>query len=171
MESKSLRQGGGKTLSQLKKRVKKEVVKSRRKNSIKKILVPLDGSKDSFKGLTYAIDLALSCNAKVFGAYVIPYYPEYWAFLKPPSEKTLLKEGKKTLDQAKKICEKNGINFSSKILHGENAGKRIMSFAANHKYDLIVMGSIGKGSLKRLILGSISNYVVHRSKVPVTIVH
>lgn len=139
--------------------------------SIKKILVPLDGSNNSFKGLTHAIDLARCCDAKIYGIYVITFYPAYWSVMRPPSEKILLKEGEKTLNKAKKRCEKSKVGFSSKIITDLQASSVIVSFASKQKCDLIVMGSLGKGTLERLFLGSTSNYVVHKSKIPVTIVN
>ena len=41
---------------------------------IKKILVPLDGSKNSLKGLNEAIYLARQCGATITGLCVIPLY-------------------------------------------------------------------------------------------------
>ncbi|KAJ3043435.1 hypothetical protein HDV00_005133 [Rhizophlyctis rosea] len=38
------------------------------------------------------------------------------------------------------------------------------------KIDLVVMGSRGRGALKRSLLGSVSDYVIHHAKCPVTIV-
>ena len=45
------------------------------KNTIKKILVPLDGSKNSFRGLDEAIIIARNCQAIITGAYVTPLSP------------------------------------------------------------------------------------------------
>lgn len=49
-------------------------------------------------------------------------------------------------------------------------GERICKAADDHKADLIVMGTRGLGVLRRTILGSVSDYVVHHAEVPVTIV-
>ena len=43
--------------------------------NVKKILVPLDGSKNSMRGLDEAIYLARQCHATITGLYVIPIYP------------------------------------------------------------------------------------------------
>lgn len=140
-------------------------------DKIKKILVPLDGSKNSFKGLEYAINLAKPFKAKITGLYVIPLYPHYRSMFKSPIEEYLLGEAQTTVEKANKICKKQNVSFFSKILHGEAAGPKIVSYSQNKKFDNIVMGSRGRSLLKEIFLGSTSNYVVHKSKIPVTIVN
>lgn len=73
------------------------------------------------------------------------------------------------MEKAKKICAQNGILFYEKILHGDE-GPRIVKFAHEKSFDLIVIGSRGMGSIKEMFLGSTSNYVLHKSKIPVLIV-
>ena len=73
------------------------------------------------------------------------------------------------MKKAKILSSKKGISFSEKIQWG-NEGLKIVSYAENQRFDLLVIGSSGKGLAKRFFLGSTSNYVVHKSKVPVLIV-
>jgi nucleotide-binding universal stress UspA family protein len=54
-------------------------------------------------------------------------------------------------------------------MHGDDA-PRIVKFAHDRDFDLIVIGSRGMSSIKETFLGSISNYVVHKSKIPVLVV-
>ena len=70
---------------------------------------------------------------------------------------------------AKTGAAKKGIVFNSKITYGSPISE-IISFAKDKKYDLIVIGSRGMSSAKELFLGSTSNYVLHKSLVPVLIV-
>ena len=70
---------------------------------------------------------------------------------------------------AKKKCLQNKIPFIDVMEYGKE-GERIVSFAAENKCDLIIMGARGLGSIKEAFLGSTSNYVLHTSKIPVTIV-
>ncbi len=47
----------------------------------------------------------------------------------------------------------------------------ICATAEKEGFDLIVIGSRGLGEIRGLVLGSVSNHVVHRAKVPVLVVH
>ena len=49
-------------------------------------------------------------------------------------------------------------------------GEVIVNNADKHKASMIVMGTRGFGLIRRTVLGSVSDYVVHHSKVPVTMV-
>ncbi len=136
---------------------------------IKKILVPLDGSKNSFKGLNEAIYLARQCNATVTGLCVIPLYTINLGRLLTSLKQESEKEAKKFMLRAKTISAQNGIVFYEKILYGNEAWE-ITEFASYKKFDLIVMSSRGMSAIKEAFLGSVTNMVVHRSKIPVLVV-
>jgi len=137
--------------------------------NIKNILVPLDGSKNSFKALTKAIYLAKKCNASITALYVLRVAYDNPSLLYVPQTQNELKKVEKFLDTAKNQVVKNSVNFKKKTLFGHEA-KQIVDFAQKQKFDLIVIGARGHGGIKQMILGSISNTVVHSSKIPVLIV-
>ena len=56
------------------------------------------------------------------------------------------------------------------ILKDERPDHTIIEVAKEEKVDLIVIGARGLGSLRRTVLGSVSDFVVHHSPVPVTVV-
>jgi len=139
---------------------------------IKKILVPLDGSKNSLRGLDEAIFLARQCHATITAIYA-KFYPP--AFVHHPLGLIGIdfkKEGKKILDPAKTRAAKHGILLTSKIIGGGDPGYDIVRFAHSrkNKFDLIVIGAKGRGLAREIFFGSVSNYVVHKSKIPVVIV-
>ena len=136
---------------------------------IKKILVPLDGTKNSFRGLNKAILVASYTHSPITGLYVIPFVRPARDVYSASYRQDLVKHAKKFMKKAKTLSSKKGISFSEKIQWG-NEGLKIVSYAKNHRFDLLVIGSSGKGLAKRFFLGSTSNYVVHKSKVPVLIV-
>ena len=140
------------------------------KKKISKILVPLDGSKNSIRGLETAITLARNCGATITGVYSI-YAPPHSEFVGVGSvEKALNVQIKKILSDAKIMAAKNGIVFKEKILRGE-IGYGIVKLAqGKNKFDMIVIGSRGRSSAKEMFFGSVSNYVIHTAKIPVLIV-
>jgi nucleotide-binding universal stress UspA family protein len=135
---------------------------------IKKILVPLDGSKNSFRGLDTAIYLARQCDATITGLFVMPIYPKSLIPI-AYDEKYLTKAAKDFMENAKKLAAQNGIVFVGKSIVGKESSE-IVDFAIKNKFDIIVMGARGLGSVKEVFLGSVSNAVVHKSKLPVLIV-
>lgn len=137
----------------------------------KKILVPLDGSKNSLRGLDMAIHLARQSQGTIT-ALAVKSVPGIYAihplgFLDFNS----MKEVKKLLGDAKLRAAKKGIMLTGKAIAGD-PGYDIARFANNskNKIDLVVIGARGRGSAKELFLGSVSNYVLHKSKKPVLVV-
>lgn len=137
---------------------------------IKKILVPLDGSKNSLRGLDEAIFLARQCQATITGLYVIPLTKPKIDSQISYIEKNLLNKTSKFMYKAKTRSAQHGIMFEDKVIYGEEEGPKIIKFAKSKKFDLIVIGSRGMSSIKEAFLGSTSNYVLHKSSIPVLIV-
>jgi nucleotide-binding universal stress UspA family protein len=136
---------------------------------IKNILVPMDGSENSFKALAKAIYLAKKCGASITTLYVLRVAYDNPDLIYVPQTQNELKKVEKFLTTAKNQVAKNSIGYKKKILFGHEA-KNIIDFARKQRFDLIVMGAKGRGMIRRMLLGSVSNAVVHDSKVPVLIV-
>jgi len=136
---------------------------------IKKILVPLDGSKNSLRGLDEAIYLARQCHATITGLYVVPLTKPIIDSQISYIEKHLLNNASKFMSKAKTHAAQNGIPFDDAIDYGDE-GPKIINYANKKSYDVIVIGSRGMGSIKETFLGSTSNYVLHKSRIPILIV-
>ena len=136
---------------------------------IKKILVPLDGSSNSFRGLDVAIHMARESHATITGLYVATITKPGANDQITPLEKILLEHAQKIMKKSKLKAAQRGISFFDRVTYGD-AGKRIVEVAEKQNFDLIVIGSRGMGAAKELFLGSTSNYVLHKSKKPVLIV-
>ena len=136
---------------------------------IKKILVPLDGSSNSFRGLDVAIQMARESHSTITGLYVLGMAKPQTNEPITPLEKMLLEYAQKIMKKAKLKAAQKGILFFDRTSYGDD-GKRIVDIAQRKDFDLIVIGSRGMGAAKEIFLGSTSNYVLHKSKKPVLIV-
>lgn len=136
----------------------------------KKILVPLDGSKRSNYVLTEAINIAKRNDASIVALYVLPFSPLSYRDARIAQE-VMYEDAKENLAKLKESIKKKGVTFQTKILKG-HPGKLITNFANQKKngVDLVVIGSRDLGGFKEMFLGSVSNYVVHKSKVSTLVV-
>lgn len=140
------------------------------KKKISKILVPLDGSKNSQRGLETAIALARQCGATITGVFSI-HAPPHSEFRGIGSvEKSLNREVKKIMEESKTLAAKNGIVFKEKMMRGDTGYNIVKLAQGKEKFDMIVIGSRGRSSAKELFFGSVSNYVIHTAKIPVLVV-
>lgn len=140
-----------------------------------KILVPLDGSENSFRALAHAYDLAESCNAALELLYVLHLSKEISAYthinsiaipesvIEDAQEngQNIIKEGLSQIPAA--------ISATSSVEIGLPPDK-IVEIARKNKADLIVIGSRGLGVLQGILVGSVSSYVVHHAQCPVMVV-
>lgn len=138
---------------------------------IKKILVPLDGSKNSIRGLEMAISLARQFQAKLVGICVIYAAPRSEFRGTASVEKGSLEKVEKFMNVAKTKAAQKGIDFVEKITSGD-VGYHIVKYAHDkkNKIDMIVIGTRGRGAAKEMIFGSTSHHVLHSSHLPVLIV-
>lgn len=136
------------------------------------ILVALDGSETSQRALIRAVDEAGIWHASIQAVYVV----ETSLFSSLPMDNTveimyrvLEKEGKTVLEKAEKYGAGKGITLYTHLKQG-HAGSEIISLAEREGSDLIVVGSHGKSNIDRLLLGSVSSFVVTHSKVSTMVV-
>jgi len=83
-------------------------------------------------------------------------------------EKEMLHEGKVILEKATKRSKKKN-KLKTKLVRGSPSLETV-KFAKNGKFDHIVMSTTGSGSAEGEMLGSVSNFVIHKSKIPVYLI-
>lgn len=135
------------------------------------IVYATDGSDHARKALVYARDLAKLHNAKLF---VVHVYSRVSDFLDYKEYDTILGHriaaGDKIIEEAGKEFEVAGLKFQTELLEGPVA-EAIMNVAETRDADLIVLGARGMSSLEGLLLGSVSQKVIHHATCPVLVVH
>lgn len=141
-----------------------------------KILVPIDGSKNSGRALAHAGYLAELCQASVTLLHVMNLFAEVPALAQLGTEGYIP-------DKVLEDAQESGrmiISEALKQLPSSVAAKGfleigrptdiILAFLAENGYDLIVMGSRGLGTVKGLLMGSVSSHVVRHATCPVMVV-
>jgi len=137
------------------------VLIARERNSVSRILVPIDGSENAGKALEYAAAIAREADAEITLLYVL----ERGLFRSKTEEAK--KTGAFILSKSASVVK--GIE-PQQILELGNPAKIITQMAEKGDYDLIVMGSKGQGAKIRFLMGSVSSHVIHYANRSVLIV-
>ena len=136
-----------------------------------KILVPIDGSSNSVRGLEKAIEFARDSNSSITILHIAILPPVYTiGHSKDKVKISLAKKEQKFVQDAEDRCTNQNISCTTKIIYGYDPAYDIEQFTKKYKHDMIVIGAKGKSTLKRLFLGSVSSYLVQTSKIPVTVI-
>lgn len=138
----------------------------------RKIIAPIDGSKEAKKAARKAIYMAKHLGLEVIALYVVdtsllakfPAPEEVTSF---DMDKFLKKEGLDALDEVEEMGKEMGVKVEKKMAEGI-PDQEIIGMA--HQNDLIVMGSKGMTALDRILIGSVSEKVMHHAPCPVMIV-
>ncbi|MFA5374682.1 MAG: universal stress protein [Dehalococcoidia bacterium] len=148
----------------------------------RKILVCLDGSKLSEQILQYASEealhgegkelvllraVSLSHSTTIAVPGVISSIPP-----SPPGSQQLAAEeteAREYLEDKAKSLKKIGVETQCVVLVG-NAGEEILNYANKNKVDLIAIATHGRSGIKRMLFGSVTEYVVKNSKTPILLI-
>lgn len=138
-----------------------------------KILLAVDGSPFTKKMLAYLTTHDLLSQKgndyEVFTAQP-PLPPRARAAVgKEVVNKYYLDEAEKVLAPVTKFLLRHGIDAKTSWKVG-HAGETIAQMAEDEKFDLVVMGSHGHGTLVNLVMGSVATQVLAHCKVPVLLV-
>lgn len=145
------------------------------------VLVPTDGSDPANKAIAFAIRLLenSSCRVSLLCVVEEAVYSAFWSdgIVAPevvvPSPEQLRKEldlkAEGMLEESLKPLRDAGIEAVPKVRFG-NPASEILQEAEEGAYDMVVMGSHGRGTLGNFLMGSVSHRVAHHAKCPVLIV-
>ncbi len=139
------------------------------------ILVAVDLSGASQKILHYVKTLALDLSAKVWLLYAEKPDLGFVGFGPGRPQSTLgkvvedFKEKRAELQNEADKLQSAGIDVESLLVQGV-AVEVILDEASKLETDLIVVGSHGHGAVYHLMVGSVSEGVLHRSSCPVLVI-
>lgn len=144
-----------------------------------KVLVAVDKSPESHMALGYACHLLEHFDADVHALHVMPDEVEMTAesFYAPFFGKDALNEwidaeALKIEQEVHKTCETclaGKVPCEPEVVSGDPA-EEILEATRSGGFDLLVLGSHGRSSLKGFLLGTVHAKVLHHSSLPVLIV-
>ncbi len=137
-----------------------------KRNAPMRVLVPVDRSGPSEAALEEALEQFPEAEIHVLHVLQVK---TPWGEDTKAGGKISVDEGKEILDSAKSIAADHGRDLETEMVEG-NAAKTIVSYAEENDIDRIVMGSVGRSGVSRLLLGSVAEAVTRRAPCSVTIV-
>ena len=140
---------------------------------MRKVLIPMDGSRGAMRALDYVLGQAASESVSmqlIYVHFVPPFYQNPGAYLRRNENRRFAdKCAKAALAPAVRKLTRAGIEHRTMVIMGD-AAPEIVRAAARMNCESIVMGSRGLGAIKSLVLGSTAMKVIHLATIPVTIV-
>jgi nucleotide-binding universal stress UspA family protein len=140
---------------------------------MKRILVAVDGSETAQKAARMAADIALRFGSQLTLVYVVPRLllpPDVYGLTLADVEREHRAYAEKLMDEALVKLGEPAIKTDTLILYGSPA-EAIAETAASQDVGMVVVGSRGRGAVARVVLGSVSDRLVHISSKPVLVVH
>ena len=137
----------------------------------KKIVIATDGSKRTQNAVETGLEIARVHQSKVHAVYVV----DTVTFTSVPMDVTwenmyqlLKEEGEEAVGRVKAAAP-TGVDVETHVLEG-NPALEITKFAKDNDCDLIVVGTLGKSGIDRILLGSVAEKVVRIAPCPVLVI-
>jgi nucleotide-binding universal stress UspA family protein len=133
------------------------------------ILVAVDGSESAKKAFEKSIYLARKCSSRIDLVHVVQ------CEIGGDSANTfeiideLKEKAKKMLEEYETQAAKKNVPIQITVMQGDPA-KAIIELAKTKSYDLIIMGTRGRTAFQELLIGSVSQKVMHHASCPVMVV-
>lgn len=142
-----------------------------------RILLPTDGSDLARGAAGHGIALAKAFGASVVAVYASPPFetPAGFEFVPAPLlpvdvyEEGAKAAAKRYLDEIEALAKEAGVPCTTKHLRALSPADAIVACAEGELCDLIVIGSHGRGTVRQLLLGSVTTRVLALCKVPVLV--
>ena len=142
----------------------------------KRVLVPVDGSKNSKRAIRIAAAIAKKDGARLFVVHVVqtpvylymgempsPFIGEYMDFADT--------EARKMVNGMVLLAKSHGVKATGQVITDDpSIVEAIIDFAVKKRVDLIVVGTRGLTGFKKLLLGSVTSGIVSHAHCEVLVV-
>jgi nucleotide-binding universal stress UspA family protein len=139
-----------------------------------KIVVGMDGSKESIDAANYAIALAKKDDAQLIVLTVLKLPSFYgWSAIEAPKEwqEKDRVNTQQWFDKISEIGKENNVEVKTRMIESTlSIEAAIVNFAEEEKTDLIVVGTRGRTGFSKQLLGSVASGVVTYATCPVMVV-
>lgn len=139
---------------------------------MERILVGVDGSAHSLKGVREAAQLAKAMSAGLELVNVLPpvlLAPSVYAETIAKVEEGNRQAAHQILEAAKKVAAEVGVEADTVMVTGSPA-EALADMALSERVWGVVIGAKGHGAVTRVLLGSITDRLVHICTKPVLVV-
>lgn len=132
------------------------------------VLVPTDGSECATAALSTGVDVVKAGDAALHLLSVIDV-TSLSVDLRSDIQTGFMEENaKQILEDAFGLAENSGVEpVSETVEYGASVHKAILSYIDDHDINLVVVGTHGRTGFDRYVLGSVTEYLVRTSPVPV----
>jgi nucleotide-binding universal stress UspA family protein len=141
---------------------------------VSKILVGVDGSKESADAVNYAMEIAKKENSELIAMTALQLPSFYgWAAIESPKEwnEKNKQDTQKLLDQISNTAKKNNVKIKTEILESPmSVDGSIVNHAEKEGVDLIVIGTRGRTGFTKRLLGSVALGVVTHAHCHVLVI-
>jgi len=128
----------------------------------KTLLLATDGKSHSVKAAQYAIELAKLTSSRLYIVYVVSPRNE-------AEKQANIDEGMEKLNGLKALATASGVETTT-LLEGGSPYETVLAAAERVQAGAIVVGTSGKSTLDRVLIGSVSEFVVRNSRCTVIVV-
>jgi nucleotide-binding universal stress UspA family protein len=134
------------------------------------IVVPYDFSETAMRALEWAVQLTRSAGGTVRLLHIIPVPGTMFAPTPVVVPYPTAQEERAVREQLEHVAALVGIPPETDVLVEPDPGAAIVGLAREVGATLVVMGTHGRGGLRRAVLGSVSDYVTRHASCPVVTV-